>query len=126
MTSITKAAKKCRTTLLFIVSLFVSAEGFAQAAGNWQLEKMPADLETDYALSALPPHLRGDATVYLLDPQKGYYVGRQGTNGYITFVLRTSWEWGEFNSDLCVPISFDAEGARSIFPIHMAVAEMRA
>jgi hypothetical protein len=53
-------------------------------------------------------------------------MGRQGTNGYLCFILRTAWEWSDFRDDLCVPISFDAEGARSIFPIQMAVAEMRA
>jgi hypothetical protein len=90
------------------------------------LEKMPADLETDYALSALPPHLRNDATVYLLDPNTGYFVSRQGSNGYICFVSRTDWEWGEFRKDLCTPISYDAEGAKSIFPVYMDVAAMRA
>jgi hypothetical protein len=87
---------------------------------------MPVDLETDYALSALPPHLRNAATVYLLDPQKGYYVGRKGSNGYITFLARTEWEWDQFRNDVCTPISYDAEGAKSIFPIYIAVAAMRA
>jgi len=87
---------------------------------------MPVDLETDYALSALPPHLRNDAIVYLLDPQKGYYVGRQGSNGYICFLTRTEWEWSEYRNDLCAPISYDAEGARTIFPVYMDVAAMRA
>ncbi|HVU58432.1 MAG TPA: hypothetical protein VHD83_25400, partial [Puia sp.] len=84
------------------------------------------DPVTDYALLALPVHLRNDATVYLLDPQKGYYVGHQGSNGYICFIARTEWEWSEFRNDLCTPISYDAEGARSIFPVYMDVAAMRA
>ena len=46
-------------------ALFISAQGFAQGTSDWHLEKMPVDLETDYALSALPPHLRDGATVYL-------------------------------------------------------------
>jgi hypothetical protein len=87
---------------------------------------MPVDLETDYALSALPPHLRTEATVYLLDPKNGYYVAHQGSNGYICFISRTEWEWSEFRQDLAAPISYDAEGARSIFPVYMAVAAMRA
>ena len=111
---------------MFTVILFISAQNFAQGTADWRLEKMPVDLETDYALSALPPHLRNDATVYLLDPQKGYYVGRQGSNGYICFLARTEWEWSEFRNDLCTPISYDAEGARSIFPIYIDVAAMRA
>lgn len=126
MTSITKTANNCRKIFLFTVILFISAQSFAQGISGWRLEKMPVDLETDYALSALPPHLRSDATVYLLDPEKGYYVGRQGSNGYICFISRTEWEWSEFRDDVCTPISYDAEGARSIFPIYLAVAAMRA
>jgi hypothetical protein len=112
--------------IVLLWALFVSAQGFAQGVSDWHLEKMPVDLESDFALSALPPHLRNDATVYLLDPQKGYYVARQGSNGYICFISRTDWEWGQFRDDVCTPISYDAEGARSIFPIYMAVAAMRA
>jgi hypothetical protein len=126
MTSIVKAAKNRRMTFLFIATLFVSTQAFAQGPGNWQLEKMPVDLETDYALSALPPHLRKDATVYLLDPTRGYYIGRKGSNGYICFITRTEWEWDEFRQDLATPISYDAEGARAIFPVYMDVAAMRA
>jgi hypothetical protein len=126
MTSVTKTANNYRRTLLFIVILFISTQNFAQGTGDWRLEKMPVDLETDYALSALPPHLRNDATVYLLDPGKGYYVGHQGSNGYICFISRTEWEWNEFRQDLAAPISYDAEGAKSIFPVYLAVAAMRA
>jgi len=126
MTSIIKMEKNHKRRLLFIVMLFISMQNFAQGVADSQLEKMPVDLETDYALSSLPPHLRDHATVYLLDPKKGYYVGRQGSNGYICFAARTEWEWSEFRNDVCTPISYDAEGARSIFPVYMAVAEMRA
>ena len=126
MSTITKTAQNSKRTLLFIFILFTSAQSFAQTASDWQLEKIPVDLETDYALSALPPHLRDGATVYLLDPQKGYYVGRQGSNGYICFIARTEWEWTDFRNDLATPISYDAEGARVIFPVYMDVAAMRA
>jgi hypothetical protein len=120
-----KRSKFFVKSFILFATLF-SQISFAQQSQDWRLEKMPVDLETDYALSALPPHLRGDATVYLLDPQKGYYVGRQGSNGYICFLSRTEWEWDEFRDDICTPISYDAEGARTIFPIYMDVAVMRA
>ena len=126
MNSITKTAKNYKGIALLIIPLFLTIQNFAQGNADWRLEKMPVDLETDYALSALPPHLRHDATVYLLDPQKGYYVGHQGSNGYICFIARTEWEWSDFRDDLCTPISFDAEGARAIFPVCLAVAAMRA
>lgn len=154
MNNTTRTTKIYRSALFFTVSIIIAAQSFAQgsthehtngnaqgtthdhtnraapanttAASDWTLDKMPADLETDYALSALPPHLRDNATVYLLDPKMGYYVSRQGSNGYICFVSRTDWEWNEFRKDLCTPISYDAEGAKSIFPVYMDVASMRA
>jgi hypothetical protein len=91
-----------------------------------KLEKMPADLETDFALSSLPPHLRSEATIYLLDPDKGYYVARKGSNGFSCMVLRTEWEWEEFIDDCFTAISFDAEGSKTIVPVYLDVATMRA
>jgi hypothetical protein len=66
---------------------------------------MPANLETDFALSALPAHLRDSATAYLLDQEKGYYIARKGTNGFSAFVNRTEWEWAEFAPDDYAAIS---------------------
>lgn len=87
---------------------------------------MPPALETDFALSCLPPQLRAGATVYLLDPNKGYYIARKGTNGFVCYVNRTAWEWGEFRPDMMAAMSFDAEGARTIFRVDLDVAAMRA
>lgn len=87
---------------------------------------MPVKLETDFALSSLPPYLRSNATVYLLDPKKGYYVAHKGSNGFICMVARTEWEWGEFRKDIAAAISYDAEGAHTIFPAYRDVAAMRA
>lgn len=98
----------------------------AQKAPAWQLDKMPANLETELALSALPANLRAGATVYLLDPAKGYYVGRKGTSGFICFIDRTDWEWGEMRKDVFAPMGYDPEGARTIFPAYRDVAAMRA
>jgi hypothetical protein len=121
-----KLAKKCRPALLLSFVLFIAIQSFAQKPADWQLEKMPASLEADFALSALPPQLRPGATVYLLDPNKGFYVARKGTNGFICFVTRTEWEWGKFRNDVAAAISYDAEGARTIFPVYIDVAAMRA
>src|SRR5580658_2518210 len=110
MRSITETVKNYKGILLLTGVLFISIQNFAQEVVGWQLEKMPVDLETDYALSSLPPHLRNEATVYLLDPQKGYYIAHQGSNGYICFISRTEWEWADFRNDLFAPISYDAEG----------------
>jgi len=104
----------------------LSLPGKAQGPAGWELDKMPPDLETELALRALPAHLRGGATVYLLDPAKGYYVARKGTNGFVCFIDRTDWEWGEFRKDVFAPISYDAEGARTILRTYLDVAAMRA
>jgi hypothetical protein len=125
MNTTIKLEKKCRPALLLSFILFISIQSFAQSA-DWQLEKMPVALETDFALSALPPQLRDGATVYLLDPAKGYYVARKGSNGFICFITRTDWEWGTFSKNEAAAISYDAEGARTIFPVYMDVAAMRA
>jgi len=119
-------ARDCRRPLSILVILLVSAWSFGQNSTGWLLDKMPPDLETDFALSALPPRLRDSATVYLLDPGKGYYIARRGTNGFSAYVHRTEWERAEFVQDTYAAISYDAEGARTYLPVVFAVAEMRA
>jgi len=104
--------------LLFILSFGLRPEE--------RLEKMPESLETELARSALPPHLRDEASVYLLDPKRGFYLAHKGSNGFICFVLRTEWERAQFRTDLASPISFDAEGAKAIFPAYADVEAMRA
>jgi hypothetical protein len=126
MDTMIKLTKGYRHALLALFTLFISTQSFAQKPRDWQLEKMPASLETDFALSSLPPYLRAGATVYLLNPNKGYYIARKGSNGFICFVTRTEWEWGEFRNDIATAISYDAEGAKLIFPVYMDVAAMRA
>ena len=76
--------------LFYLISLQTFGQGPAsgQDPAAWSLDRMPKDLETDFALSALPPHVRARATVYLLDPEKGYYIDHQGKNGFICFLVR--------------------------------------
>src|ERR1700734_1455401 len=126
MNHVIRLAQKCRGALLTLITLFIAAQSFAQKSADWQLDKMPVKLETDFALSSLPPYLQANATVYLLDPNKGYYGARKGSNGFICFVSRTEWEWGEFRKDLFAPMGFDPEGARTTFIGYRDVAAMRA
>lgn len=112
--------------LIFTGSLLLPGRIWAQHETDWKLDKMPANLETEFALSALPPSLRAAATVYLLDPVKGYYVARKGKNGFICFIARTNWEWAEFRKDVFAPMAFDAQGAQTIFPMYRDAAAMRA
>jgi len=117
---------KLSAQLVVALTMICSSGGFAQKSQDWLLEKMPPDLEMAYALSSLPPRLQDGATVYLLDPKKGYYVAKQGKNGFSAFVMRTQWEIAEFHPDAYTAISYDPEGSRVYLPAFFAVAEMRA
>lgn len=98
----------------------------ASTTGAARLDKMPRDLEVRYALSALPPHLRNDATTDVLDPDKGYELNHKGTNGFSCFVERTQQERADFRNDVYAAICFDAEGSEKILPVWMDTAKMRA
>jgi hypothetical protein len=52
------------------------------------IEALPRDVEMELAPSALPAHLQQAATLYALDPRKGF-VARKGTNGFHALVART-------------------------------------
>ena len=95
-------------------------------AADTTLERMPAELETRYALSALPPALRDKATVHLLDPRKGYQLSRQGTSGVTCLVERTVWEWTDFRNDIYIPLCYDAAGTKAHLKVIMDAAALRA
>jgi hypothetical protein len=98
----------------------------ATAADDAALTPLPRDLEVKLALSALPPHLRAEATVFVLDPTKGYVSEGQGANGFTCFVERTDYVRAQYRDDLLVPICFDPEGTRTIEPVSFDVARIRA
>lgn len=104
----------------------------AAAVATWAhaaeitLDRMPADLETRFALSAAPPRLRDKASVYLLDPARGYQLSRQGTSGVACLVERTSWDLADFRNDIYFALCYDAAGAKTYLKHIMDVAELRA
>jgi hypothetical protein len=104
-----------------------NSEGSSDAPSA-KLEGMPESLETRYALSAAPPHLRDSATVYLLDPAKGYVLNRKGENGISCIVVRSDWQWPDrpFRDDIAWPVCFDAEGAKTLMQDYIYAAELRA
>jgi hypothetical protein len=95
-------------------------------AAETTIEQMSAKLETRFALSALPPALRDKATVYLLDPKKGYQLSRQGTSGVTCLVERTVWEWADFRNDIYIPLCYDAVGTKAHLRVIMDTATLRA
>jgi hypothetical protein len=90
------------------------------------IERMPVELETAFALSALPPALRDKASVYLLDPATGYQVSRQGSSGVTCLVERTAWELADFRDDIYIPLCYDAVGTRAHLKVIMDTAALRA
>ncbi len=111
-------------TITVIAGLFflltASAQNKPAASGANKIEPLPRDLEIQLALSALPPHLRDNATVYVLNPDKGFEVARKGTNGFHALVARTgddtfrgSWPFTKYRDDILYPISFDDAGAKA-------------
>jgi hypothetical protein len=79
---------------------------------------MPEALETELALSAAPKHLRAGASVLLLGAQ-GYVEARKGSNGFTCLVARSQ-------PKAVAPMCYDVEGRRTVVPLLMDEAAMRA
>jgi len=122
-----------RSLAIVLAVLFTLAVGAENGQTRNKLEPLPRDLEIQLALSALPPHLRDNATVYVLNPDKGFEVARKGTHGFHTFVARTgddafrgSWPLTEYRDDILYPVSFDAAGAKEPMRVFFDAAEKQA
>jgi len=137
MTHLKELTMRQVQTIAVILGLLFS---LTASTGNTQtravtnsIEPLPRDLEIQLALSALPSRLRDDATVYVLNPAKGFEVARKGTNGFHAFVARTgddtfkgSWPLTEYRSDILYPISFDQAGSKAQMRVFFDAAEMQA
>lgn len=116
-----------------LISLTINAQNNAKNKTTEILPPLPQDLEIQIALSALPSHLRDSATVYTLNPDKGFEIARSGTNGFHAFVARTgedamrgSWPLTAYRNDILYPISFDNAGAESQMQVFFDIAAMQA
>lgn len=110
-----------------------ASRGSQMAPGSGAVEALPRDLEIELALSALPPHLRDSATVYVLNPARGFEIARQGTSGFHALVARTGddafrgdWPLTEYPKDILYPIAFDAAGTRAQLRVFQDIAAMQA
>jgi hypothetical protein len=104
----------------------VYAQENAASGSNIKLKPLPRPLEIHLALSAAPPHLRAEATVFVLDPAKGYVLERQGTNGFTCYVQRTDYTREDYGDSYFAPECQDAEGTRSIVPVEFDIERIRA
>jgi hypothetical protein len=119
--------------IMVIGGLLLSLIAGAENAPASRIDPLPRDLEIQLALSALPRHLRDDATVYVLNPAKGFEVARKGANGFHALVARTgddtfrgSWPLTEYRDDILYPISFDSAGAKAQMRVFFDAAQMQA
>lgn len=115
-----------RRTLLLIALAVVLRPGVV--AGQLSL---PRDLEVTLARSALPEHLRADATVYLFVDGEGYVVAHEGSNGFHAMVSRVEpaiyladWEYREHFDTVILPIAFDAAGATTSMQAFLDAGEL--
>jgi hypothetical protein len=120
-------------TLIVIVGLLFTLSANAENNKAPTVEPLPRDLEIQLAVSALPPHLRDSATVYVLNPDKGFEVARKGTNEFHAFVARTgddtfrgSWPFTKYRDDILYPVSFDKAGVKAQMRVFFDAAEMQA
>jgi hypothetical protein len=120
-----RGATKVLLAVAIALGIGIALSGRSEAKDT-ALDKMASDLEIRYALSALPPALRGKAAVYILDPTKGYALARTGSNGLACLVERTAWELVDFRNDIYIPLCYDAAGTNAHFKVIMDVAELRA
>ena len=67
---------------IFVTALLTSGFTFGQGLDSpearLKIDSLPRDLEVDLAFSAAPPHLRAGATVFVLDPARGYVIRAAG------------------------------------------------
>jgi hypothetical protein len=124
-----EALRRAAKVTLAMPIVAISLIGLSASPGHAAetvIERMPAELETRFALSAVPPALRDRATVYLLDPEKGYELSRRGTSGLTCLVERTAWELADFRDDIYIPLCYDAVGTRAHLKVIMDTAALRA
>jgi hypothetical protein len=114
-------------------SLVGLSAALVAARPSQAIEPLPRDLEIQLALSALPPHLRDQATVYVLNPATGFEVARRGTNGFQALVARTgddafkgSWPLTAYRDDILYPIGFDAAGSKAQLRVFLDAAALQA
>lgn len=128
--------KQLKVTVLvasLLCSLVASAQDNDKPGATGKIEPLPRGLEIQLALSALPPHLRENATVYVLNPDKGFETARKGNNGFHAFVARTGddafrgdWPLTEYPHDVLYPVSFDEAGSKAQMRVFFDTAEMQA
>ncbi|WP_029911714.1 hypothetical protein [Caulobacter sp. UNC358MFTsu5.1] len=123
MRRLSRAAAIC--AVLFLGVPGGGAQAHSRQGAPAPLDLMPVELETRFALSALPPALRDQASVYVLE-RGGYRLDRQGASGLACLVQRTAWELVDYRDDIYIPLCYDAVGAETYLKVIRDTATLRA
>lgn len=110
------------TAVTVIVLLSLLSPMCARGQSIIVTERLPGELETELALSALPPHLRNDAGVYHLF-EDGYETVREPRGEFMCLVRRNGAIPGTFG-DSIAPVCYDREGTRTLLPAVLDEVEM--
>ena len=102
--------------LLVSIAMLLAQESHDHNQTGGKVFLLPASLEIQLALNALPAPLRGGAAVLVLE-QSGYRQVQSGTNPFTCIVSRRG---GNF-----YPVCFDKEGAATIMVAFLDDAVMR-
>ncbi len=116
---------RCVFITAFVLSVLIAPSSWVQADDR-TLEALPRDLEVCLALSAAPAHLQDGATVYTLNPKKGFELAKQGGNGFSCIVMRTHPRTPFYRNDLIIPICYDKVGTEAILPSRFDIEAARA
>ena len=115
-----------------LLSIMASGQSIKERDTLNKIKPLPRNLEIQLALSALPPHLRDSATVYVLNPDRGFVLAQKGKNGFCAFVARTgddamrgSWVLTKYRQDILYPVSFDEAGSRAQMRVFFDIAAMQ-
>lgn len=106
------------TKILLVTTLGWFLSGVSSFAWAEELVELPRDLEIELALSALPEELQDAATIYIRDSKEGFVLLREGSNGFSTFVARTSTRFYEadwaytYPNDQLIPVAYDSVGTK--------------
>lgn len=79
---------------------------------TWSRER-----EIALALSAAPPHIARNASIYVLDATRVIRI-KEGTNGFACFVER------DYDPRALYPVCYDPEGMRSLLPVAIRKTEL--
>jgi hypothetical protein len=115
------ARKTVFAAMIVALGMFVAKSSAAADTGQQParlLTDIPTDQQIELAISAAPPEIAQDATIFVLG-SKGYVKARSGTNGFTCLLERQLLETLE-------PSCYDAEGSATTLQARLYREELRA